>query len=153
MNYLEAISFAETGGETNPWIRTKVIPEGGSTAFGPAQITASLIKDALNRGKLSQESSAFAQQVMLPMQSLFAKFGNEEGLTEEEKVFDYGGTGGFDPDIHGEAYNMLANELIGLKLEGTSTINDFLKKWRGKEPETGYRKRFEKKFKRSHNAR
>ena len=43
----KAISFAETGGEKNPWIRTNSIPKSGkgSTAYGPVQITGSLLDD------------------------------------------------------------------------------------------------------------
>lgn len=43
MNIYKGLSYAETGGEENPYIRTKVIPKGGSSAFGPVQITKGLL--------------------------------------------------------------------------------------------------------------
>ena len=149
-----ALSNAETGGEENPWIRTKVMPKDGSTAFGPVQITSGLVTDALARKKLSNESIKFATEVLLPMQINFAKYGGKD-MVEGKEVYDYGQTGGFDSDTYAESYQRLANELINMKIaesskNGVRDINAFLKKWRGKKPEKGYLQRFNKKFKRNH---
>ena len=147
MNIYKGLSYAETGGEENPYIRTKVIPKGGSSAFGPVQITKGLLNDVINRNLLSSESSKFAQDIMLPMQQQMLKYGGKDMVAGKE-MYGYGETGGFDVKAYGEQYKTLANELIQIKLkeatdkQGKVNIDKFLKRWRGKEPEKSYRKRF-----------
>ena len=146
----EALANAETGGEANPWIRTKVIPKGGSSAFGPVQLTHGLISDALKRKLLSDKSIKFSNEVMLPMQEQFLKYGSRPNLTPEQLVYDYGGTGNFDSN-YADAYKQLSNELIKLKV-GDNNLEpvEIMKRWSWKEPDKGYQKRFMKKFKRQH---
>lgn len=160
MNLYEALALAETGGEENPWIRTRVIPKGGSSAFGPVQITKGLLESAIRNKVLSSESAEFAQQVMLPMQQKFLQHGNTGKLPAELRAFDYGGTGNFDVESHGDMYRQLANELIQHELKRTMSngnidLDAFLKAWRGKSPEKKYRHRFYKGLKKkgSHYAK
>ena len=141
----DALSYAETGGEDYPWIRTKVQPPTGSTAFGPVQITKGLLEGALKNKMLSPESEWFAKTVMLPMQSLMLKYGGKDMQKGYER-YDYGGTGGFDPLKYQEAYRKLATELISKQLKGDD-VYKFLKIWRGAEPEREYRQRFDKVYK------
>lgn len=155
-NIYFALANAETGGEVDPWIRTNARnTPGGSSAFGPVQITRGLIEDMMNRNFLSQESQLFANNVMLPMQKNFLKYGNMPGLTEEQRIFDYGGGGGFNKQEHWDSYQKMANEIIGALMQQTSNdgqpnIDAFLKRWRGQDPEEGYKQRFMKAYKPSH---
>ena len=48
-SFCDAITQAETGGENDKFIRTKYAPKGGSTAYGPMQITATTLGDMVNR--------------------------------------------------------------------------------------------------------
>ena len=49
-----AFKFAETGSFDNPWIRTVAEDTpGGSTAFGPVQITGGLLDNFYNNGGVS----------------------------------------------------------------------------------------------------
>ena len=54
------LAHAETGSFGNPYIRTVANnASGGSTAFGPVQITYKLAQGAATNGYLSPESQAF----------------------------------------------------------------------------------------------
>ena len=158
MNLYDALSLAETGGEENPWIRTKVNPidpetgkKKGSTAFGPVQITKGLIENAIKNKVFTPETLKFVNEVMIPMQTSFIKYGAEDMIPGKE-MFDYGQTGGFDVDTYEDAYKKMANELIQHELKRTMTdgnvnLGAFLKEWRGREPEKRYKKRFYKGLK------
>jgi len=147
MNIYKGLSLAETGGEENPYIRTRVIPEGGSSAFGPVQITRGLLNDVIDRNLLSPESVQFTQEIMLPMQQQMIKYGADDMIPGKE-MYGYGETGGFDVEAYGDNYKKLANELIQLKLKesmdekGNVDMDKFLTRWRGKKPEKNYRKKF-----------
>ena len=129
----QALSKAETGGEKNPYIRTKVKPKGGSTAFGKVQMTKTLIDDYDTRKKLSKESSEFYKTKMKPMYDNFIKHGNNKGkIKDYDADYDYGGTGKFDIKDE-ESYKNLAKEI--LKDNAISNKNDdekVIKAWRGK---------------------
>jgi hypothetical protein len=140
----DALSFAETGGEDYPWIRTRVQPAAGSTAFGPVQITKGLLEGAIKNKMLSPESEWFAKTVMLPMQGLMLKYGGKD-MRKGYEQYDYGQTGGFDPVKYQEAYRKLATELISKQLKGDD-VYGFLKTWRGATPEKEYRQRFDKVY-------
>lgn len=132
-----ALAYAETGSFKDPWIRTTYAPKGGSTAFGPVQITNTLLQDALENKLIGRESRGFARQVMEPMYQNFIKYGREPKKPGYTPIYDYGGGGGFDPAYH-ENYQDLAKELIQMQVARSSDINDFIKRWRGKN-EPAYR--------------
>lgn len=77
----KAISFAETGGEKNPWIRTKAIPKDGkgSTAYGPVQITGSLLDDYYNHPSKRSIYDAHSNVAdkLREQANLFNYYGNE----------------------------------------------------------------------------
>ena len=149
-NIYESLSRAETGGEENPYIRTKVQPPKGSSAFGPTQITMGLINGALKNNLLSPQTEKFAKEVMVPMQEKMLEYGGEDMVPGMEQ-YDYGQTGGFDVEKYSKEYEQLSKELINILMEevakeakttGDINIGAFLKKWRGKEPDKGYKERF-----------
>ena len=153
-----ALSFAETGGEKNPWIRTNFRPPEGSSAFGPVQITKGLLEGAIKNNLLSPDSVKFANESLLPMQSLMLKYGGGD-MQPGYEMYDYGGTGGFDSRQHSKAYNQLSKELIKWHIEKSGgDIDKFLRLWTsgnltGKSPEKGYINRFKSKYKNSPYAR
>ena len=131
--YYGGITYAETASEPNPWIRTKYRPVGGSTAFGPAQITGTTLKSYIKQGLLSKESSAFAKNIMVPMYDNFKKYGAEPKRTGYRKEYDYGGSGLFNPEVHGASYEKMAKEMMAVELaKAKGDVNKFVTVWRGK---------------------
>lgn len=145
----EYLSHAETGSEKNPYIRTRVKPKGGSTAFGPVQITKTLADDYVKRGKVSKESAEYYKKRLEPMFNNFNKHGGNKGkIKDYDPDYDYGGSGKFDGKKEGENYKKFAHELIEAKIqESKGDENKFIQSWRGKgekdDPE--YYKRYRSK--------
>ncbi len=143
-----ALQNAETGSQENPFIRTvaKKTP-GGSTAFGPVQITGNLAENANNAGYLSNDSKKFYESVLKPKYELMKKNGNNQGKTKDYNPrYDYGGDAEFDPSQHAQAYEQFAKEVIqGVGNEAKGDENSFIQKWRGKSPQQDpdYYKRYE----------
>lgn len=141
----KAIKDAETGGEDNPYIRTKVKDTpGGSTAFGPVQITGRLAEGAYRNGYL-KESNLFYAREMRPRYILMVHNGNSEGMVSDYNArYDYGGDCEFDGDKYGECYAVMAKEImIGVAVEAHNDVDKFIEKWRGKreyEDEAYYKK-------------
>lgn len=132
---------AETGGVSNPWIRTYGDPESSSTAFGPVQITMTKAVDYANRGLISPDSKSFVNTVLLPMYRNFVKYGREPNKAGYDKDYDYGGTGKFDVNKYREAYERLANEMLWADYKSAGyDINNTIKRWRGKDDDNRYNK-------------
>jgi hypothetical protein len=128
-----ALSEAETGSYKDPFIRTTARKTpGGSTAFGPVQLTGSTAEDYANRGVLSPESQEFYRNTLAPMYENFRKYGNEPNLTPDQALYDYGGTGGFDPNTQSDGYNTLTKEIMQdmMKRSG-GDMQKFIQLWRG----------------------
>ena len=99
-DFYNAICYAETGGEANPWIRTKVTPVkegdkwvGSSTAFGPVQMTGTLVRDFYTRYPEHFKPMQEFIVKFLNQTDLFCKYGMNQGATGYNPAFDYGGTG------------------------------------------------------------
>lgn len=146
----KALQKAETGGEKNPWIRTKVQPPGGSTAYGPVQITMGKAIDYVNRADqtgMSPESVKFFNDVMRPMYESFKKYGKEPNKPGYKPEYDYGGTGFFKEE-HKVSYEKFANEMIRYDLNKVGGNQEaFLKVWRGQEPEKRYKDSYMEEYK------
>ncbi len=130
----EGIAHAETGGEKNPYIRTRVKDApGGSTAFGPVQITGKLAEGAHKAGYL-KESKKFYESEMKPRYDKMKYHGNNKGKVKDYNPrYDYGGDAEFDSKKHGKDYEVFANEIIsGVSKEAKDDENKFVEKWRGK---------------------
>lgn len=93
-----AIQYAETGSERNPWIRTKHAPKGGSTAYGPVQITGSTISDLVERYPKEFKLLKPYTDKLLRQAKLFATYGKEPYKPGYRKEYDYGGIGLGVPD-------------------------------------------------------
>jgi hypothetical protein len=90
----EAIAEAETGSEEDPWIRTRHCPPGGSTAYGPCQLTKSLAAGYLQwKSRIFTPNEKEFLQNFVDQGELFAKYGNEPGILGYQKMYDYGGKG------------------------------------------------------------
>jgi len=130
-----SISHAETGGEKNPYIRTKVrTAKGGSSAFGPTQITGKLAEGASKQGYLSDESKKFYEKEMKPRYKKMLYHGNMKGkIKDYNPRYDYGGDAEFDSKKHGKAYEKFSKEIMtGVLKEAKGDEKGFVKRWRGK---------------------
>ena len=149
----KSISSAETAAEEDPWIRTRVVPKGGSSAFGPAQVTMGKAIDYADRSDqtgMSEESVDFIDNTLVPMQEKMLKYGGKD-MKPGFEAFDYGGKGDFKEEDKAK-YEKMSKEMIKHDLENTDGDKEkFLKKWRGKEPDKGYIKRFMDTFDLSFN--
>lgn len=128
------LSHAETGSFQNPYIRTTDnTSKGGSTAFGPVQITYKLAQGADKNGYLSPDSKIFYEQVMKPKYEQMLKHGNNSGkIPDYNPIYDYGGNAGFDPTQHSQDYEQFAKDIIaGVAKESGGNEGTFIQKWRG----------------------
>lgn len=106
--FYNAIRFAETGSEKNPWIRTRVAPKGGSSAFGPVQITRGKASDYFDRfPSIMSGSAEFYNTTMAPMYANFLKYGREPNKPGYEKRWDYGGYGQHLTPAQQESYRQM----------------------------------------------
>lgn len=128
----EAFAEAETGGESNPWIRTKVTPEGGSTAYGPVQITRTLAEQYLKNKKdlFDKEELDFLKRFIKQGQ-MFAKFGREPDKKGYDPRYDYGGGGDLTSEEDKALYESMAKKmLLDHYTRNGSDIEKTIKEWR-----------------------
>lgn len=108
------IQQAETGGLDNKFIRTldRTAP-GGSSAYGPAQVTMTLAKDFKERhGDLfTPEEKGYLDRFIAQGQK-FLRFGNVVNLKEEDKKFDYGGEGELTSDADKQLYGQVVEKML-----------------------------------------
>ena len=88
-----AIQRAETGSEKDPFIRTRYRPKGGSTAYGPGQITGQTLRDFNTRhpGEFTEVKDYMG--TLIDQSREFARYGAEPNKPGYEARFDYGGSG------------------------------------------------------------
>jgi hypothetical protein len=146
-----AFAYGETGSFKNPWIRTTHKPKGGSSAFGPVQITNTKLVDYVTRANqtgLSPESIEFAVNVLLPMQEKMLKYGGSDMVPGFED-YDYGGTGKFDTEKYAQAYEKLAKEMLLHDYERSGgDMDGTIKLWRGVADDKRYNEAVKSKIKR-----
>ena len=92
-----ALERAETGSFKNKFIRTTGVKGSSSTAFGPAQITGSTLKDSLKRSPKNFPDKDYTKS-LIDQSNNFAKYGREPNKSGYEKRYDYGGSG--NPKTH-----------------------------------------------------
>ena len=126
-----AIQKAETGSISNPWIRTRYQPKGGSTAFGPVQITKSLITTAIqNHSDFYKRHKDFIDKY-IKQGDLFAKYGAEDMVPGYER-YDYGREGDLTSPEDKREYMKMAYDLMNIILkESHYDLQTFIKNWRG----------------------
>lgn len=126
---------------------------GGSTAFGPGQITRSTAQDVLNRGSVGPALRSYIQDRYLPAGSQMLRHGNEgPGRGNKsffDPTFDYGGSAGLDVESEFPMYNELFQATIDRKLrdagvtaqqvlQGGDERNSFLSRYYAPEREPAY---------------
>jgi len=105
-----ALQQAETGSFENKFIRTTHRPKGGSTAWGPGQITGSTARDMLARHPVFFSDKNYARGVISQSEK-FAMFGAEPNKKGYDKKWDYGGAG--DTTLHdNEKYNQMMGGVL-----------------------------------------
>lgn len=86
----KGLSVAETGSYPNPWIRTAVRPKGGSTAFGPVQLTHTTADDFLKRHPRIRKAHAdYWNKTFNPQGLLFKRYGAEPDKKGYDQRYDY----------------------------------------------------------------
>ena len=169
----DAFAFAETGSFENPWIRnTDREVEGGSTAFGPVQVTLGLLEDYRdNESAIFQDNQNIGDK-LINQANLFNYYGNEphdipvhpqhdsliykgimglqdflggEGIHE---AFDYGGQGtrinsGLRTEYKDFAQDMML-DMWNKNKNKDNPIKSFIQSWRGvpEDEDPDYYKRF-----------
>lgn len=109
-----AFKNAETRGleGEDAFIRTNAnLAPGGSSAYGPVQITGSLVQDMMDRGVIPDDLKDYSNR-FLDQSKLFLKYGNEKDLEGYDPKYDYGGSGHLTTEQDQADYNRLARVLI-----------------------------------------
>ena len=142
----KAYSLAETEGESDPYIRTRVKPKRGSSAFGPVQITKGKLEDYVTRNLLPEDSAQFARDIVLPMQVEMLKYGGSDMIAGKEHL-DYGQGGGFPVEMR-PMLDKLGKDMLMIDYKQTGgDIDKMITKWRGKEAEERYKASIKRYFK------
>lgn len=132
----EKVAEAETGGEKDPFIRTRVAPKSGSTAYGPVQVTGKLVRGHLMPGNVSRftpEEQAFLKRMDSQAQK-FASFGKEPTKPGYDPRFDYGGAGDLvKTDADKATYHQVAKKMLAYEVEqAKGDPVRAVERWRGK---------------------
>jgi hypothetical protein len=109
-----AFKNAETRGleGSDAFIRTKAnLAPGGSSAYGPVQITGTLVQDMMDRGVIPDDLKDYSNR-FLDQSKLFLKYGNEKELEGYDPKYDYGGSGHLTTPQDQEDYSKLAKVII-----------------------------------------
>lgn len=124
------IVHAETGGISNPWVRTGAPDKqagGVSTAWGEAQITGTLMRDMLSRypDMFTPEEKEYGQ--------LFLDQADLMRDNPDDGVFGYGKAGVLGSNEKWrQTYRDMARKIIEvLYKESGSDYDTFIKRWRG----------------------
>tara|TARA_R100000951_G_scaffold114070_1_gene117499 strand:+ start:1754 stop:2362 length:609 start_codon:yes stop_codon:yes gene_type:complete len=107
---------AETQGleGVDAFIRTKAnLVPGGSTAFGPVQITGTLVQDMKNKKVIPKELMDYTNR-FLEQAEKFKKYGNnkDKNLEGYDPKYDYGGSGDLTSEQDMKDYKSLADVII-----------------------------------------
>jgi hypothetical protein len=136
--FWDAFQEAETGSVKDPWIRTTANKtKGGSSAYGPVQLTRGLVeKYAKNKPKILEDAglSDFAMKFM-DQGDEFLTHGNNEGKIDfYNKRYDYGGKGHLYGAQDQQDYAKLTKTIMGDLWETSKKTKDpvenLIKYWR-----------------------
>jgi len=121
-----AIQSAETGSEKDPFIRTRHRPKGGSTAYGPGQITGQTLRDFKNRHPNEFNDVGDYMDNLISQSKKFAKYGAEPKKPGYHKRYDYGGSGELS-NKNSELYNKVQRGVVrGMAKDLFGSIPDTL---------------------------
>lgn len=133
-----AISRAETGSEKDPFIRTRYRPKGGSTAYGPAQVTNGLFQDFLTGHDFKDAFSTDERNYLrraLAQASKFRWYGNEPNKAGYHPMYDYGGAGELANAADRAMYQQVVTKGIGRMLKKYPTPEALALRWRDRTPQ------------------
>lgn len=159
--FYNSVVEAETGNESNQWIRTKHAPKGGSTAFGPAQLTYTKVKDYFERfPERMKKHAPFYNSVLGQTYRNFKEYGRAPNKPGYDRRWDYGGTGPDMTQAQKDSYKDMvmtmqqidADEAKRLLPNGTpqQLLNKRIELWRAKSARQD--PRYYKAFYRKYNA-
>lgn len=149
-NYYTALSVAETGGEKNPWIRTR---GESSTAYGPVQITYTTAKDYYNRYPDLFKGNEDYMQKFLEQGANFKRH-----MESKDPVYGRGGSGVLGGEEYHEPYQRMSDAIFqGMRkdLERTKKLQPgqfdaptMIQRWRGvpREEDQKYYAKVEKQL-------
>ena len=140
----KAIAAAETGGEKDPWIRTRVAPKKGSSAYGPLQLTKTLADDYLERKPIFSPQGTNYLQRFSTQGKKFLDYGREPNKPGYDPRYDYGGQGDLRTTADKADYGRVVKAILGSMLKEYGSPEKVLTRWRGKseKQDPRYYKRF-----------
>ena len=173
----EAFQNAETGhleGDDKFRRTEDSTAAGGSSAYGPAQMTGTLVRDMLDRGVVPDHLKDYANR-FLDQSDLFLKYGNEKGLKGYDSKYDYSGSGHLTSPEDQKSYEELAKAILSYRwknaqetssgynerkpmgfaaaAQGKDPINTIIRDWRfgpnskmGRVDDMDYWSRFKKDY-------
>ena len=129
----DAINAAEFRGLSrfgSNFIRTRHAPKGGSSAYGPLQITTGLMRIARNQLKLNKRETAYVER-FIKQGELFLKYGNEPDREGYQDKYDYGGKGDLSGSADRKLYEQVGKKLLDLVWkQSNEDMKTFLNAWR-----------------------
>jgi len=128
-----AIEKAETGSFSNKWVRTTFATKAGSSAYGPVQITKTLVEDIAKRyPKFNSKHKNYIDK-FIKQGELFLRYGKEPNKKGYDKKYEYGGSGDLTSSKDKKEYTKMAYDLMQILMkEKKYNLYDFIKRWRGK---------------------
>jgi hypothetical protein len=139
----EAFAYAETGGETDPWIRTKGTKgqrkgtQAGSNAYGPVQMLSSYVHNA------TKQVYRHNNKMIIPFTSdelsfidrfkkqgaEFYKHGNKKGTEGYNPIYEYGASGDMSVSDR-PLYESVAKKIMAYELNRGGGIYNLKRIWR-----------------------
>lgn len=127
------------------WRRTVAAPTGGSTAYGPVQMTKTLYQDMIdNQDRYGLEPNDILHLALLLKQGKdFAKHGKNKGkIPDYRSNYDYSGRGLLDEEgferhekDFKSNYKKLAIKAMKEHFNRAGSVEGMVELWRGKKPE------------------
>ena len=135
-----AVAEAETGHLGDPvnagsrFIRTQHAPEGGSSAYGPVQLTNTLLRDMRERNpQLIEPYSDYASR-FLEQGEQFLRYGQNPEMEGYHPKYDYGGMGDLAAEQYREPYREMNQAILGHLQNRYGGARGALEHWRGEPP-------------------
>jgi len=132
----EALANAETGRMGKKFIRTKKAPKGGSSAYGPTQITKGLVDSSKAQGLFEGTGVENYVDRFQEQGAKFLKYGREPNKAGYEEKYDYGGEGDLTSPEDRKSYKQMSDILIrdaweqAVKDNPSDPVDTFIRYWR-----------------------
>ena len=133
-----AMAYTETGGFSDPWIRTTIQGELGSNAYGPVQLLSSTLSGATKQTykdsgepmiKFTKDELAFIDR-FAEQGKKFYKYGGKDMVPGME-MYGYGGAGDITKEDR-KLYESSAKKVIAYELKRAGDdLDKFQEEWRG----------------------